>query len=260
MLKIGLKIWAANIDQISELIALVNENRVDYIELFANLDSFDRSINYWKKLNIPINIHASHYATGVNLADPSRRQTNKKHIQEARRYADAFDSEYIIVHPGVLDKGRNSIEECIYQISTINDRRLTIENVPGVGINNEKMIGSTPVEIQRILKQTTLSFCLDFGHAICSANFQKKDPIKMIELFSTLKPKVFHLTDGEYSSIYDSHLNYGSGDFPLEKLLCFVDDSSMVTNEAVRKNGLLDFKKDYEYLHNLYKYLKVKDC
>ena len=68
MYKIGLKLWNTNTDfYLSEAQKLFEKKVFDYIELYIvpnNLDKLDK----WKKLNIPFDIHAPHYAHGMNLS------------------------------------------------------------------------------------------------------------------------------------------------------------------------------------------------
>ena len=98
-------------------------------------------------------------------------------------------------------------------------------------------------------------FCLDFGHAICTANTLKKEPLAFIGELRKLNPRVYHLTDGDFNSELDSHLHYGKGSFPLQKLLELVPEGGMITNEAKRFNSdtLEEFLIDST---NLKKYLK----
>ena len=58
----------------------------------------------------------------------------------------------------------------------------------------------------------------DFGHAICSANARDYNPIEYIERFVELKPSIYHLTDGDYTGLYDRHDHYGEGSYPMERL------------------------------------------
>ena len=62
------------------------------------------------------------------------------------------------------------------------------------------------------------------------------EPLEYINsLKEKFNPRVYHLTDGDYSSELDSHLHYGDGSFPLKDLLDFVPGNAMVTNEAKRE-------------------------
>ena len=65
-----------------------------------------------------------------------------------------------------------------------------------------------------------------------------------------MKPKVYHLTDGIFSSELDSHLHYGEGSYPLSDLISIVEDNSLLTNEAKREyvKNLDEVKKDTLFL------------
>ncbi len=68
---------------------------------------------------------------------------------------------------------------------------------------------------------------------------------------------MFHLTDGDFNGVYDSHLHYGDGSFPIEKLISFVPKGAMITDEAIKnyQDRLDDFKKDVIYLRKLFQKL-----
>jgi hypothetical protein len=61
---------------------------------------------------------------------------------------------------------------------------------------------------------------------------------------------MYHLTDGDYASEYDSHLHYGQGTFPIKKLLELAPEDTKLTNEAKHnsKNDLNDFEYDIDTL------------
>jgi hypothetical protein len=69
-----------------------------------------------------------------------------------------------------------------------------------------------------------------------------------------LKPQIYHLTDGFFSSEKDEHLHYGEGDFPISKFLKLIPQNAKITNEAKHnyKDNLNDFLKDTEELSNIF--------
>ena len=133
------------------------------------------------------------------------------------------------------------------------DTRCLIENKPAKGLNGEKCLGSTPEEIRYVQNELQMGFCCDFGHAICTANFLKKEPLEFIGEFLVINPQMYHLTDGDYSGEYDSHLHYGKGTFPLQELLNMVPEGAKITNEARHDSNtnLDDFREDYFYVKNI---------
>jgi len=248
-LQLGLKLGSLNTNYTEDILSFYQTGYFQYIELFAVPESFDKTIEYWKQFSIPIIIHAPHSFAGMNLSLLEERENNRKKIQETFHFADTLKSEYIIFHSGVDGK----IEETINQLRPFIDSRCLIENKPMRGLNDEKCLGSTQDEIKHILNELQAGFCLDFGHAICTANSLKKEPLEFIKEFFFFNPQLYHLTDGDYTSEYDTHLHYGEGTFPLKKFLEMLPNEAKVTNEATHNSdaNLNDFKKDFLYVKNI---------
>jgi sugar phosphate isomerase/epimerase/RimJ/RimL family protein N-acetyltransferase len=244
-MQFGLKLGSTNTSYTEDILSFYEAGYFQYIELFAAPGSFNNTIEYWKQFQIPIIIHAPHSFAGMNISLFEERENNKKKLQETFQFADALKSETIIFHSGVNGK----IEETINQLRPFVDSRCVIENKPMKGLNGEKCLGSTPEEIKYISDELKMGFCLDFGHAICAANSMKKEPLEFIKKFLALNPRMYHLTDGDYSGEYDSHLHYGNGTFPVKELLKIVPNEAQVTNEAKHDSDLKldDFKNDYFY-------------
>jgi len=247
IMQFGLKLGSTDINYTEDIHLFFKEGYFQYIELFAAPDSFNDTIEYWKQFPIPIIIHAPHSFAGMNISLPEERENNKKKLKETFRFADALKSETIIFHSGVNGK----IEETINQLKPFVDSRCLIENKPMKGLNEERCIGATPEEIKHISNELQMGFCLDFGHAICVANSINREPFEFIKEFLELKPRMYHLTDGNYTGEYDSHLHYGKGTFPIKELLKMVPDGAKVTNEAKHDSeiNLEDFKNDYLYIN-----------
>ena len=248
-MQFGLKLGSRNTGYTKDIISLYDAGYFQYIELFAVLESYDETIEYWKQFSIPIIIHAPHSFAGMNLSLPEERENNKKKLRETFHFADALKSEFIIFHSGV----NGAIEETITQLRPFIDSRCLIENKPAIGLNGEKCLGSTPNEIELILNELRIGFCLDFGHAICSANTMKKDALDFINEFMALNPSMYHLSDGEYTSELDSHAHYGKGTFPLKELLKMLPQGAKVSDEARNDADLHDFASDcLFFMSNLY--------
>jgi endonuclease IV len=247
-MQLGLKLGSKNTNFTEDIISFYQAGYFQYIELFAVLNSFNDTIGYWKQFSMPFVIHAPHSFAGMNPSLPQECENNKKKIHETFRFADMLKSEYIIFHSGVNGK----IEESINQLRPFIDSRCLIENKPMRGLNDEKCLGSTSEELVYILNELQTGFCLDFGHAICTANSLKREPLEFINEFTSLKPNMYHLTDGDYTGEYDSHLHYGKGTFPLKELLKMIPNEAKVTNEAKHDsdNDINDFKEDYIFISN----------
>lgn len=251
MINLGLKIGSKDIQYTEEILDFYNKGIFQYIELFTLSGTYDDTISYWKQFNIPFGIHAPHSAAGLNLACVANRKNNKSKIVEAIKFADTLNAKYIIFHSGV----NGMPEEVVNQLEPFADERFLIENKPILGFDGiTKCVGCTYKEIQLIIDGIgkNCGFCLDFGHAICSANTLNRNSFDFINELFKLGPRVFHLTDGDYKSELDSHLHYGKGSFPLKELLTLVPDGGMVTNEAKRENikSLAEFYQDSLYLKN----------
>ena len=253
MIKLGLKIGSKDIQYTEEILKYYEQGIFQYIELFAISETYSDTISYWKQFNIPFGIHAPHSAAGLNLANISARNINKSKIQEAIEFADTLRAQYIIFHSGI----NGMPNEVVQQLRPFADERFLIENKPIRGLDGSTCVGSIYSDLKLIIdgigKGT--GFCLDFGHAICAARTLKREPMEFINELRNLNPRVYHLTDGDFNSELDSHLHYGKGSFPLQKLLELVPECGMITNEAKRFNtGTLE-----EFLidsANLKKYLK----
>ncbi|MDD5929212.1 MAG: TIM barrel protein [Spirochaetales bacterium] len=249
MINLGLKIGSKDIQYTEEILKYYDQGIFQYIELFAISETYSDTISYWKQFNIPFGIHAPHSAAGLNLANVSARNINKGKIQEAIEFADALNAKYIIFHSGT----NGMPGEVVKQLTPFADERFLIENKPIRGLDGSTCVGSIYSNLKLIIdgigKGT--GFCLDFGHAICAARTLKREPMEFINELSRLYPRIYHLTDGDYSSEFDSHLHYGSGTFPLKDFLSFVPEGGMVTNEAKRFNAenLEEFKEDSKKLN-----------
>lgn len=252
MINIGLKIGSKDTQYTDEILKYYEQGVFQYIELFTIPETYNETISYWKQFDIPFGIHGPHSAAGCNLANINSRKTNVPKIEDTIRFADDLKAKYIIFHSGTNGKP----EEVITQLKPFADGRFLIENKPIRGLDGSTCVGSIYDDLKLIIdgigKRT--GFCLDFGHAICAANTLKRDPLKFIEELKKLNPRVFHLTDGDYSSELDSHLHYGDGSFPLKEMLSLVPSDGLVTNEAKRSNAenLNEFKIDSDFLKKLF--------
>lgn len=255
MYKIGLKLWSCNTDYyFDEAIRLYNQNIYDYIELYVVPDTID-TLSKWEKMNIPFIIHNAHFAHGFNLAKRDHEKRNREIYEQTVRFADSLNARYIIFHGGI----DGSIQETIRQLFAFNESRALIENKPFVALPNKMggrfCRGATIEEISLIVKNVKCGFCLDIGHAICSANSQKKEPYAFVREMLQLKPKMFHLSDiGDMTSIYDAHPHLGTGKLDIAKLKenVFPENAiiSIETNKENKKN-LNDYIRDVEYLEGV---------
>lgn len=249
---LGLKLGSKDIQYTDEILQYYEQGVFQYIELFVLTGTYVDTISYWKQFDIPFGIHAPHSAAGLNLANAFARNVNKEKIAESIKFADSLKAKYIVFHSGT----NGMPDEVVQQLSSFADERFLIENKPIRGLDGSTCVGSIYEDLKLIISGigNGTGFCLDFGHAICAANTLKKEPVNFIKELTTLNPRVYHLTDGDYASELDSHLHYGEGTFPLKELFTLVTDGGMITNEAKRSNSenLGEFKVDSKFLRKLF--------
>jgi deoxyribonuclease IV len=243
-MKFGLKLWSTNKQYLKEAVKLYNQKVYSYIELYVVPESYSTYSSFWSSLQIPYVVHAPH--AGFGIINFAKRKFFKKNIEtfkEVQEFAYLLNSKYIIVHPGI----DGTIEEIIFQINQLDDKRILIENMPYFSLIDDKICqGHFPEEISIIMKQTNVNFCFDIGHAVYAANAINVDQHSYLHRFLKLNPKMYHLTDGKWGDVIDEHLNIGNGDFPLKKVLNLIPDESFITLETQKnlKYSLEDFDKD----------------
>ena len=254
MYKIGLKLWSCNTDYYyDEAIRLFNQGVYDYIELYVVPDTIE-TLKKWKKLNIPFIIHNAHFAHGFNLAKKDHEKRNHEIYEQTARFADSLKAKYIIFHGGI----DGEVQETIRQLAAFNEPRAIIENKPFVALPNKMggrfCRGSTIEEIHLITTNSQCGFCLDIGHAVCSANFQEKEPYAFLKEMLQFNPKMFHLSDiMDMTTIYDAHPHLGKGSLDIVWLKNDIFPSNAIISIETYKDSqeeLDDFVYDVEYLKN----------
>lgn len=249
MHKLGLKLWSTNRNYVEEAVQLFKNNAFQYIELYIVPGSYTEYIEMWLNTDIPFAIHAPHFRHGMNLARKDNFSKNLALADETLKFADMLKAEVIIFHPGIA----GNIKETVFHLNLIDDNRIIVENKPYFALNDGLICnGISPEEIRYILENTNTGFCLDIGHAFCSANAQKVQPMKFLKEFISLNPKMYHLTDGEADGIYDRHYHFGQGNFDINEILELIPGNSLITIETIKnfRENLSDFDKDISYLRN----------
>jgi len=244
----GLKLWSTNMNYIAEAKNLFNEGVYHYIELYIKPGSYDQYIKLWKRINIPFVIHAPHFRDGMNLAKKEKEAENIKLLEEAQKYSDALSANKIIVHPGI----DGDIKETAMQLKMINDSRILVENKPYHALDDDLICnGTTPEEIKQVIDTAGVGFCLDIGHAICSANAHGQEIISCIKAFLDLNPIIFHLTDGDNDGVYDKHTHIGQGTYDFREILSLLPTEAMISIETVKdsQDNLNDYAEDVAKLN-----------
>jgi len=241
-LKFGLKLWSTNIDLIDQAIQLIDEKTFDYIELFVvpetKMDLFE--------LDVPYIIHIPHHKFGVNIGESSLKKFNLEKINESICWADKLNAEYLILHAG-----HGSMVSALNLLGEVTDNRLLIENMPKMGLNDEKMIGYSPEQIEEMISINNAGLCLDFGHAIKAAVSLGVEYKEYMQGFMDFEPKVFHVSDGRLDEERDEHLSIGDGQYDFRYFMQCIEKSgsTIVTLETPRINKSLD--EDIKNLNNL---------
>lgn len=170
------------------------------------------------------------HAPRINLSKKEDFIHNESILCSTIKLADRLSSEIIVIHPG-----NGSILETIYQLNIFFDYRLAVENLPYSICNNN---GVCPKQIQYIANNTGVKFCLDFSHAICSANFLNKNIYDTLSEYNELNPVLYHFSDGFIEDVKDKHLHLGKGNYDLVRILnSFVpQNSSLILETGVFDN------------------------
>lgn len=255
MYNLGLKLWSTNTDQyLKEAKKLYQEGIYSYIELYVYPDTTD-SIKQWVELKntttIPFTLHAPHFTHGVNLAKAEYEDFNIKIYNQVKEFSKELDAKYVVVHAGT----EGSIEEAIRQLNLIKLEKMLIENKPYKAPLAKGLLcrGAEIGEIQQVLQNVDCGFCLDVGHAICTANTLKKKPYEYLKEFNELKPKCYHLSDNLINNEIDSHMHIGDGNYDFKKIFDIIDTSKNIAVETNKNSNdsLDDFKGDVEQINQI---------
>ncbi len=254
-MKIGLKVWASNIQYVAEARKLVLEGFCDFLEIYINSDCKKEDVNYWKGFFCPICLHAPHSYGGFNPGKAGSLEEKRKILEKVEYCCQELNPKYIIFHPGIDGTIKESIRQYkvfkrdfsgVFQMSLI-------ENKPKVGLNGEFCLGASPQEIKEMRNHLGFGFCLDVAHAICYAAWAGEKWEIVLEEFLLLRPQMIHLSDGYVNSVKDTHLHFGKGNYDFIAILSKFTSEFMITIETPHDflDQLKDFKEDVLFLRRL---------
>ena len=248
MHKLGLKLWSINTDYYyDEAKRLYDKGIYDYVELYVVPDTLDK-IQKWKKLTVPFMLHAPHFMHGLNLAVPEKFDFNKKIYEQVEIYRKELNSKYTIVHSGI----EGNIDEVVRQLSIIKPVNFIIENKPYRAPLGEKKLcrGYSIEEISKVIKGTNCGFCLDIGHAICTANSLGQEPYEYLKKFNELNPVMYHISGNDIDSAVDKHLHLDQGNYDFKKIFDIINSDGYISVETNKdsKTNLNDFEQDIKYI------------
>lgn len=164
---------------------------------------------------------------------------------------------------GVVEKILESANATIAPLTSILSlegrgrisNKILIENKPFVAPLKDNRIcrGATIEEISKVIEEIGCGFCLDVGHAICTANTLKLEPYEFIKQFNELNPTCYHLSDNFVDSELDKHLHFGAGNYDLKRIFGIIDTGKNIAVETNKdsKENLDDFIEDVKWLKNL---------
>lgn len=214
MIKYGLKLWSTNKKELFKEAAELFKNReIDFVELYIVPDSFlpGESDFLNDSKNVPTTLHAPHMEHGFDVfnIDDEKAETFKNQVI---KIADYLNSRFIVVHAALGDSQKIFKKN----IQKIIDKRILVENMPKIGLENEICFAHSYLQL-KLIKDSGFNICLDLSHAINSAASQKIDYKEFIEkLIFGLNPIYFHLCGGSKSSVKDEHKNLFDGDFDIK--------------------------------------------
>jgi len=253
-IKYGLKIWSVDQDQLfKEAAQLFSKGEIDFMEIYIVPDSITpEKYDVLKNLNnIPITIHAPHIAHGFDVFRLNNQKI-KLFKEQIIKIADSFNSKFIVVHA----ESGDSFEVFKESIDKIRDKRILIENMPKFGIDNEICFGHSYEQL-KLIKDSGINLCLDFGHAIRSAISQKLDYKEFIKkIISELNPSYFHICNGKMDAKED-HRSLFDGEFDIKWLkktlfkLKEEKDVYLVFETPKGGNGLENDLKNINYFRSI---------
>lgn len=252
-IKFGLKLWSTNDNLIEEAKELIEKDIFHYVEILVVPDT---EFSPFQKTNIPYIIHITNERWGVDIGDKSKEDFNLKTINQCIQWANELSAEYLILHLGYKD-----FRVAKSFLDKIEDKRILIENVPKVGLDEEEfalfdkanveMIGFSPEQIKELIGDK-FGFCLDFGHSTKAAISLKKDYKDYIKEFLKLNPMILHISDGRLNNEKDEHLNIGEGDYDFDFLAdCIKKSQAEYISLETPRNNLNSLSEDLKNLEKL---------
>jgi len=211
-MKIGVKAFPDNREYLKQL---ASKTELDFVEIMAVQGE---DFSFLKKLGLPVVVHCEHFEFGVNLADAKRNDKNRAAIHFAMDTADAFDSRFIVLHPGVKEKSACSLDNTINTVKGLDDKRIIMENMPfRYGPNGTfRHVGSSFEEMKSLMSATGKGMCLDLGHVNTVAFNKGVDAIGLVKKFMELRPAYFHMSDNKGPT--DIHTSLGEGSMDIDAL------------------------------------------
>ena len=207
------------------------EKKADFFEIMA---VEGKDYTFLKKFSNPIVVHAEHQTFGINLADKTKEKQNLSALNFARKIADFSRAKKIILHAGALENKNCSKKNALALIKSLDKRmpikNILIENLPHLPHIN--YFSTTPAEIEKLIKEAGVGFCLDINHAIVTAISLKKDYISFLEEFIKLEPQHYHLGGQRIRARKDAHIALKHSEIDIKEILALLPENAEVTLET----------------------------
>ena len=168
--------------------------------------------------NLSYSIHAPISDINLGSLNERIREDSILEILTTAETAANLDIEVITVHPGIssmavpymeekaVEKAKKSLSS-IDRIASQYGVRIAVENMPAFPF----MLGRTAEELNELIGQTNLGFCLDIGHA--NTTDQIDDLIKQF------KDRLINVHIHDNHGEMDEHLTLGEGEIDFKKVL-----------------------------------------
>ena len=248
-MKYGIKLWSDNDPSLfAQAKDLIDTHVFDFLELYVVPGTLSSFFEEYKSL--PISLHATHESHGLNLS--KNNDENTAILEEVEKFRQYFASEVVVVHPGV----QGTFEVFLQNLQHISKKYYYVENMPHRNIprlGGGYCVGSTFDEMQTV-QSLGYNLCIDFGHAVAASVSHGIPYKKYIEQLLTLSPHYFHVSDGDSTVEYDSHLDIGTGtiDFKyIKELIRTIDDAKVVFETPKVGKTLENDIKNLNYFSSL---------
>lgn len=260
MKKTGIKFYSdnfvTNLTQIREIRDLFDKESISFVEIYAVPNTFKDVGQGLKTLfdRVPVFIHAPSFCHGFNPSDKDLASQNNRLYDEARRYADLFESTQIVTCAGV-GHSLPALEEAGQQLKILNkdDNRMVIENMPPFSDDQKqnRMNGCFALDLVSLMSDANASFLLDVGHACCMASYMKMDAVVFVKQLLEVKPIRVRISDGDVASTKNDRLHLGAGNYPLSDIIKLIKELPITLETGNSETKVKSYVSDLNFLKTL---------
>lgn len=254
MAQFGLKIGIHEAGLVRAAAKLWQMRQFDFLELYINPAAMEKDADHWDWYDGPTVLHAPHAMDGFNFSQREKEEDNFRSLALLDALRKRLSPLTMVFHPGLNgDPGESlrQIERVRKEYPGIH-QILLLENKPRLGLHGECCLGASPREMQHLLESSACGFCLDVRHAIAYAAWANENWEAVLDAFTDLRPRLWHVADGKVNDMVDSHDHIGDGDIAWRTIGLRWSGATLVTIEC-KKNPdaqLEDFLKDVNNLLN----------